>query len=184
MSDVAENRLYKKYNEQVGPALKEKFKYSTPMKIPKLLKVVINTGVGEAVQNSKAMQHVVYTLEKISGQKPIIRKAKKSIATFKLREGMPIGASVTLRGHRMYSFVDRLFSVALPRVRDFRGTPTKGFDGRGNYTLGVKESTVFPEVDLDAIDRERGFNVTFVTTADTDEEGRALLEQLGMPFRK
>ncbi|MCB0317627.1 MAG: 50S ribosomal protein L5 [Bdellovibrionales bacterium] len=181
---MAENRLHKKYKEQVAPGLKSKFNYSTPMKVPRLLKVVLNTGVGETVQNSKAMEYVTYTLEKISGQKPIIRKAKKSIATFKLREGLPIGASVTLRGHKMYSFVDRLFNVALPRVRDFRGTPKKGFDGRGNYTLGIKESTVFPEVDLDSLDKERGLNVTFVTSAETDEEGRALLQELGMPFRK
>ena len=152
------------------------------MAIPKLDKVIINIGLGEAVQNDKAVDAAVGDLTIISGQKPLVTRAKKSIAGFKLREGMPIGVKVTLRGDRMYEFVDRLFSVALPRVRDFHGVPSKSFDGRGNYSLGLKEQLIFPEIDYDKIDKIRGMQVVFTTTAKTDEEGRALLAQLGMPF--
>lgn len=173
-----------RYRNEVAPKLKEQFQYKSVMQIPRLEKVVINCGVGEGVVNSKAIEHVVYAVTQISGQKPVVTRAKKSIASFKLREGMPIGVKVTLRGDRMYDFVDRLFAVALPRVRDFRGTPVKGFDGRGNYTLGLKEQIVFPEVDLDKLDKVRGMDITFVTTATNNDEGKALLEHLGMPFRK
>ncbi|MCI5064953.1 50S ribosomal protein L5 [bacterium] len=178
------DRAKERYDQIVVGKLKEQFQYKSVMQIPRLEKIVINCGVGEAVGNSKAIENVVYAVTRISGQKPVVTRAKKSIASFKLREGMPIGVKVTLRGARMYDFVDRLFAVALPRVRDFRGTPTKGFDGRGNYTLGLKEQIVFPEVDLDKLDKVRGLDVTFVTTATTNEEGRALLQHLGMPFRK
>jgi large subunit ribosomal protein L5 len=177
-------RAKERYSEEAAPKLKEEFGYKSVMEVPRLEKVVINCGVGEAVANSKAIENVVYAVTQISGQKPVVTKAKKSIASFKLREGMPIGVKVTLRGARMYDFVDRLISIALPRVRDFRGTPTKGFDGRGNYTLGIKEQIVFPEVNLDKLDKIRGMDITFVTTAKTNEEGRALLTHLGMPFRK
>lgn len=177
-------RAKQRYRDEVATKLKQEFNYKSVMQIPRLEKIVINCGVGEAVANSKAVENVVYAVTQIAGQKPIVTKAKKSIATFKLREGLPIGVKVTLRGDRMYDFVDRLFAIALPRVRDFRGTPLKGFDGRGNYTLGVKEQIVFPEVELDKLDKVRGMDITFVTTAKTNEEGRALLEYLGMPFRK
>jgi len=177
------SRVIEKYKEKVVPALKKEFKYSSPMEVPKLEKIVLNCGVGEGVLNSKAVDYVVYALTQISGQKPIVCKARKSIANFKLREGMSIGAKVTLRNERMYSFFDRLVSIALPRVRDFRGASKKGFDGRGNYTLGIKEQIVFPEVDIDKLDKIRGMDVTFVTSARTDDEGRALLKHLGMPFR-
>lgn len=173
-----------RYKNKVVPALQEKFEYRSVMQVPKLEKIVLNCGVGESVGNSKAIENVVYAMTRLSGQKPVIRRAKKSIASFKLREGMPIGVSATLRGRRMYDFFDRLVAVALPRVRDFRGTPKKGFDRRGNYTLGLKEQIVFPEVELDKLDKVRGLNVTFVTTAENDEEGKELLQQLGMPFRK
>ncbi len=178
------NRIAKKYQDEVVGKLKEKFQYSSVMQVPKLEKIVLNCGVGEAVANSKAVEFAEYALRQMSGQKPVVTRAKKSIASFKLREGMPIGCKVTLRGHRMYDFLDRLISVALPRVRDFRGTPTRGFDGKGNYTLGVKEQIVFPEVDLDKLDKIRGLDITFVTTANSDDEGRALLDELGIPFRK
>lgn len=178
------SRLINKYRDEVVGALKEKFQYSSAMQVPKLEKIVLNCGMGEAVANSKSIEFAEYALRQISGQKPVVTRAKKSIASFKLREGMPIGCMVTLRGKRMYDFLDRLISVALPRVRDFRGTPTKGFDGRGNYTLGMKEQIVFPEVDLDKLDKIRGMDITFVTTAKTDEEGRSLLAELGIPFRK
>lgn len=178
------NRVQKRFEEEGVAKLKERFQYSTVMQVPRLKKIVLNCGVGEGVQNGKALDYATYALERISGQKPIVTKAKKSIATFKLRTGMPIGTKVTLRGQRMYDFLDRLITVALPRVRDFRGTPTKGFDGRGNYTLGIKEQIVFPEVEIDKLDKVRGMDVTFVTTARTDEEGRALIQELGMPFRK
>jgi large subunit ribosomal protein L5 len=153
------------------------------MQVPKLVKVVLNTGVGETVQNPKAMQAVEYSMRQITGQKPVITKSRKAIAAFKLREGLPIGCMVTLRNKRMYDFLDRMMSVAMPRVRDFRGIPRKGFDGRGNYTLGLKESIVFPEVEIEKLDKIRGMDITFVTTAKNDDEARALLTKLGFPFR-
>jgi len=177
------SRLYERYKKDVVPALMKQFGYSSHMQVPRLEKIVLNAGVGDMTSNSKAMEYAVYALTQISGQKPIIRKSRKSIANFKLRAGLPIGCMVTLRKQRMFEFLDRLISVALPRVRDFRGTPVRGFDGRGNYTLGLREQIVFPEVDVDKLDKSRGMDVTFVTTAKTDEEGRALLTQLGMPFR-
>ncbi len=173
-----------RYKEEVVPKLMEEFKYSSPMQVPRLEKIVLNCGVGEAVQNSKAMDYVVYALSQISGQKPQVTRSKKSIAAFKLREGLAIGCKVTMRKDRMYDFVDRLVSVALPRVRDFRGIPKKGFDGRGNYTFGITEQIVFPEVNIDKLDKIRGMDVTFVTTARTDAEANALLTHLGLPFRK
>jgi large subunit ribosomal protein L5 len=172
------------YNKTVVPALMDEFKYSSPMQVPKLKKIVINVGVGETVTNPKAMQYVEYALTKISGQKPVVTKSKKAIAVFKLRQGLPIGCMVTLRKTRMYNFLDRLISVALPRVRDFKGIPRKGFDGRGNYTVGIREQIVFPEIEMEKLDKVRGMDVTFVTTARTDDEARALLTHLGMPFRK
>ena len=175
-------RLKEKYVKEIMPALQKEFGYTNVMAIPKLDKVIINIGLGEAVQNDKAVDAAVGDLTIISGQKPLVTRAKKSIAGFKLREGMPIGVKVTLRGDRMYEFVDRLFSVALPRVRDFHGVPSKSFDGRGNYSLGLKEQLIFPEIDYDKIDKIRGMQVVFTTTAKTDEEGRALLAQRGMPF--
>jgi large subunit ribosomal protein L5 len=181
---LATPRLKQKYREEITPALMKKFNYSSPMQVPKVEKVVINMGVGEAVQNPKVLDGAVEDLTLISGQKPVITRAKKSIAGFKLREGMPIGCKVTLRGDRMYYFLDKLFNVALPRVRDFRGVSPKSFDGRGNYTLGLKEQLIFPEIDYDKVDKVRGMDVIIVTTAETDEEARELLAQLGMPFRK
>lgn len=178
------SRLGEHYKSKVIGQLMDEFKYSSPMQVPKLKKIVINTGVGEVTSNPKAMEYVEYALTQISGQKPLINRSKKSIAGFKLRAGLPIGCSVTLRGKRMYDFLDRLVSVALPRVRDFKGTPRKGFDGRGNYTLGIKEQIVFPEINIDKLDKIRGMDVTFVTSAQTDDEGRALLTHMGMPFRK
>ena len=180
---AANSRLQKHYETKVVPALMAQFKYSSPMQVPKILKIVINTGVGEVTSNPKAIEHVVYATTQISGQKPMVSRSRKSIAAFKLRTGLPIGCMVTLRKQRMYDFLDRLISVALPRVRDFRGIPIKGFDGRGNYTMGVKESIVFPEVVIDKMDKVRGMDITFVTTAETDDEGRALLQHMGMPFR-
>lgn len=177
-------RLRDKYTKEIAPALQQKFGYQNVMQIPKLEKVVINMGVGEAIQNSKAIDSAVGDLMKISGQKPVVTRAKKSIAAFKLREGMPIGTKVTLRGERMYEFVDRLMNVALPRVRDFRGVSAKSFDGRGNYTLGIKEQLIFPEIEYDKIDKLRGMDVVFVTNSKTDEEARELLGMLGMPFRQ
>lgn len=177
-------RLKDKYTKEIAPALQQKFGYKNVMQIPKLEKVVINMGVGDAIQNSKAIDSAVSDLMKISGQRPIVTRAKKSISAFKLREGMPIGAKVTLRGDRMYEFVDRLLSVALPRVRDFRGVSAKSFDGRGNYTLGIKEQLIFPEIEYDKIDKIRGMDIVFVTTAKTDEEARELLGMFGMPFRE
>jgi len=176
-------RLYDRYLNEIAPALQQKFAYKNVMQIPKIDKIVINMGVGEAVQNSKAIDSAVGDLMKIAGQKPIVTRAKKSIAAFKLREGMPIGCKVTLRGQRMYEFMDRLLSVALPRVRDFRGISAKAFDGRGNYTLGIKEQLIFPEIEYDKIDKLRGMDVVFVTTAKTDEEARELLRGFGMPYR-
>lgn len=178
------SRLADHYNEKVVPALMEKFEYSSPMQVPKLVKIVLNTGVKDAVANQKAIQFVEYAMSTISGQKPVVTRAKKSIAAFKLREGLPIGVMVTMRKKRMYEFMDRFISVALPRVRDFRGIPRRGFDGRGNYTMGIREQIVFPEIVIDKLDTIRGLDVTFVTTAKTDEEGQLLLELMGMPFRK
>jgi len=176
-------RLKEKYLKEVAPALQQKFSYKNVMQIPQLKKVVINMGVGEAITNAKAIDSAVGDLMKITGQRPIVTRAKKSIAAFKVRAGMPIGTKVTLRGDRMFEFVDRLLSVALPRVRDFRGVSPKSFDGRGNYTLGLKEQLIFPEIEYDKIDKIRGMDVVFVTSAQTDEEARELLRLLGMPFR-
>lgn len=176
-------RLHDRYLNEIAPALQQKFAYKNVMQIPKVDKIVINMGVGEAVQNSKAIDSAVGDLMKIAGQKPIVTRAKKSIAAFKLRAGMPIGCKVTLRGQRMYEFMDRLLNVALPRVRDFRGISAKAFDGRGNYTLGIKEQLIFPEIEYDKIDKLRGMDVVFVTTAKTDEEARELLRGFGMPYR-
>lgn len=178
------NRLQEKYVSEIMPALEEKFEYTSPMQVPKIEKIVINMGVGDAVSNSKNLENAVNELTLIAGQKPVITKAKKSIAGFRLREGMPIGAKVTLRGERMYDFLDKLISVSLPRVRDFRGISKRSFDGRGNYTLGVREQLIFPEIDFDDVDKVRGMDIVLVTTADTDEEARELLAQLGMPFQK
>jgi large subunit ribosomal protein L5 len=177
-------RLQEKYHNEIVSALMSKFNYTTVMQAPKVEKVVINVGVGEAVANTKTLDSAVSDIETITGQKPVITKAKKSIAGFKLREGMPIGVKVTLRGERMYHFLDKLFNVALPRVRDFRGVSTKAFDGRGNYTLGLKEQLIFPEIEYDQIDKTRGMDVVIVTTSQTDEESKALLTELGMPFQK
>jgi large subunit ribosomal protein L5 len=177
-------RLKDKFLNDITPALIQKFNYSTVMQVPKVEKVVINLGLGEAVANSKILDSAVKELELITGQKPVVTKAKKSIAGFKLREGMSIGAKVTLRGDRMYYFLDKLFNVALPRVRDFRGVSNKSFDGRGNYTLGLKEQLIFPEVEYDKVDKVRGMDVVIVTTAKSDEESLELLTQLGMPFVK
>lgn len=178
------NRLKEKYTNEVIPALTEKFNYTSVMAVPKVDKIVLNMGVGDAVNNSKNLDKAVAELALISGQKPLITKAKKSIAGFRLREGMPIGAKVTLRGERMYEFLDKLVTVSLPRVRDFHGVSKKSFDGRGNFTLGVKEQLIFPEVDFDLVDKVRGMDIVVVTTAKTDEESRELLTQLGMPFQK
>ncbi|MDR1473738.1 MAG: 50S ribosomal protein L5 [Lactobacillales bacterium] len=178
------SRLKERYTKEIVKALMEKFSYTSVMQAPKVEKIVINMGVGDAVSNAKNLDKAVEELALISGQKPIITKAKKSIAAFRLREGMPIGAKVTLRGVRMYEFLDKLVTVALPRVRDFHGVSVKSFDGRGNYTLGIREQLIFPEVDYDLVDKVRGMEVAIVTTANTDEEGRELLAQLGMPFQK
>ena len=175
-------RLKEKYLNEVAPALRDKFGYSSVMEIPKIEKVVVNMGVGEAVGDPKSLDAAVGDLTAITGQKPIITRAKKSIASFKLRAGMPIGCKVTLRGERMYHFLDKLFNVALPRIRDFRGVSSDGFDGRGNYTLGLKEQLVFPEIVYDKIDKLRGMDIAIVTTAGTDEEGYDLLKAMGMPF--
>lgn len=177
-------RLKDVYRAEVAPALKERFDIQNPMRIPKIEKIVVNMGVGEAVANSKAMDGAVEDLTKITGQKPQIRRARKSIAGFKIREGMPVGARVTLRNERMWEFLDRLVTVALPRVRDFRGISPKSFDGRGNFALGLREQLIFLEVSYDSVDATRGLDVAVVTTAETDEEGRELLRLLGMPFRQ
>lgn len=176
-------RLKEKYTNEVIGRLREKFGYKNIMEIPKLEKIVINMGLGEAIQNPKAIDAAIGDMGIISGQKPVVTRAKKSIAGFKLRAGMPIGCKVTLRGERMYQFADKLFSIALPRVRDFRGVSGKAFDGRGNYTLGIKEQLMFPEIEYDRIDKVRGMDVVFVTSAKTDEEAKELLAALGMPFR-
>jgi large subunit ribosomal protein L5 len=178
------NRLKEKYQNSVKAELQKQFSYTSSMQIPKVEKIVINMGCGDAVANAKVLDDAVEELATITGQKPIITKAKKSIANFKLREGMPIGCKVTLRGERMYDFLDKLVSIALPRVRDFHGVNSNAFDGRGNYTLGVKEQLIFPEINFDKIKIVRGMDIVIVTTANTDEEGRALLTLLGMPFRK
>lgn len=178
------NRLKEKYAKVVVPSLVKQFSYTSVMQAPKVEKIVVNMGVGDAIANAKALEDAVNELTQISGQKPIITKAKKSIANFKLREGMEIGCKVTLRGEKMYEFLDKLVSVALPRVRDFRGVSTHAFDGRGNYTLGVKEQLIFPEINFDKVNRVRGMDIVIVTTAKTDAEGRALLGELGMPFEK
>ncbi|WP_400164648.1 50S ribosomal protein L5 [Brevibacillus sp. TJ4] len=177
-------RLKEKYTSEIVPSLMSKFNYTSIMQVPKVEKVVINMGVGEAVGNAKALDSAVEDLQIIAGQKPVVTRAKNSIAGFKLREGMPIGAKVTLRGERMYHFLDKLMNVSLPRVRDFRGISSKAFDGRGNYTLGLKEQLIFPEIEYDKIDKVRGMDIVIVTSAKTDEEARELLTQLGMPFRK
>ena len=177
-------RLEEKYKTEHVPALMKEFRYDNVMQVPKLVKVVINIGLGESIQNAKAIDAAVEDLTLISGQKPVVTRAKKSIAAFKLRAGMPIGAMVTLRGQRMYEFVDRLTSAAMPRIRDFRGVSPNSFDGRGNYTLGLREQLMFPEIDYDRIDKTRGLEVSFVTTARNDDEGRRLLQLLGMPFAK
>ncbi|MEO2082940.1 MAG: 50S ribosomal protein L5 [Desulfurobacteriaceae bacterium] len=177
-------RLKKKYKEEVIPALMKKFGYKNVMEVPKIEKIVVNMGVGEAVQNIKALENAMNDLALITGQKPSVRRAKRSEAGFKLRKGMPIGAKVTLRRDRMWDFLDRLISIALPRVRDFKGLSPRSFDGRGNYNFGLEEQTVFPEIDYDKVDKIRGMNITIVTTAETDEEAKALLEALGFPFRK
>jgi large subunit ribosomal protein L5 len=178
------SRLKEKFVKEVTPALMSKFNYKSVMQVPKLDKIVINMGVGDAVANAKALDNAVEELATITGQKPVVTRAKKSIAGFRLREGMPIGAKVTLRGERMYEFLDKLVSVSLPRVRDFRGISKKAFDGRGNYTLGVKEQLIFPEIDYDKVSKVRGMDIVIVTTANTDEEARELLTQFGMPFQK
>jgi large subunit ribosomal protein L5 len=176
-------RLRERFEKEIAPALMKEFELKNPMAVPRLLKVVVNMGVGEATQNAKVLDPAAAELGQITGQKPVITKAKKSIAAFKVREGMPIGAMVTLRGDRMYEFLDRLINIALPRVRDFRGVSTKSFDGRGNYTLGLRDQLIFPEISYERVDKSRGMNVTIVTTGRTDDQARALLKQLGMPFR-
>ena len=183
MSATAVPRIKESYYKEILPRLMKERNYPSVMAVPRLIKVVVNMGVGEATQNVKVLDGAVDELGLITGQKPTIRRAKKSVASFRLREGMPIAAAVTLRGDRMYEFVDRLCNVALPRVRDFRGLPTSSFDGRGNYTLGLKDQIIFPEVDYAKVEKLRGMNVTFVTTARTDEESKLLLASLGMPFR-
>jgi large subunit ribosomal protein L5 len=182
-AEIVPPRMLEKYKAQVIPALTKQFSYKNPMQVPRLQKIVINMGLGAAVANPKIIDTAVEDLKLISGQKPIVTRAKKAIANFKLREGIPIGAMVTLRSKRMWEFFDRLVSLGLPRTRDFKGVSRKAFDGKGNYTLGLKEQIIFPEVDYDKIDAIKGLNISIVTTAETDEEGRALLQQLGMPFR-
>ena len=178
-----EPRLRNRYKDEIVPQLMKDFGFTNVMQVPKLDRIVVNMGLGEAVQNAKLIESAAEELKAITGRKPIVTRAKKSIASFKLREGMPIGVMVTLRGEQMYDFLDRLISLALPRTRDFKGISPKAFDGRGNYTLGIREQIVFPEINYDKIDRIKGMNVTLVTTAETDEQGRALLKSLGMPFR-
>jgi large subunit ribosomal protein L5 len=177
-------RLKHRYQKDIAPAIAKEFGITNPMAVPRLDKIVVNMGMGEAVANAKVLDTAVEELKSIVGQKPVVTKAKKSIASFKLRQGMPIGVMVTLRGERMYEFFDRLVSVALPRVRDFRGVSPKAFDGRGNYTIGIREQLIFPEIDFNKVDKLRGMNISIVTTARTDEQARALLKGLGMPFRQ
>ncbi len=177
-------RLKQRYHEVAVPALMKEFSYKNRMQAPKLVKVVLNVGMGEAISNAKSLEFAAEELGKISGQRPVITRAKKSIATFKLREGMPIGCMVTLRRERMYEFLDRFISAALPRIRDFKGVSSKSFDGRGNYTVGIREQVIFPEIEIDKVDSIHGLDIVIVTTAKTDEEGRSLLGHLGMPYRK
>lgn len=177
-------RLKETYKNEIMGAMTAKFGYKNQMQVPKIEKIVINMGVGEARENAKVLENAMGDMEKIAGQKPIVTKAKKSVAAFKLREGMPIGCKVTLRGEKMYEFLDRLVNLALPRVRDFRGVSSTAFDGRGNYALGIKEQLIFPEIEYDKVDKVRGMDVIIVTTAETDEEARELLTQFGMPFQK
>jgi large subunit ribosomal protein L5 len=184
MGEKVVPRLREYYKNEVCAALAKRFAYKNAMQVPHLDKIVLNMGLGEAIHNAKILDAAVTELERISGQKPVVTKARRSVANFKLREGMPIGCSVTLRRERMWEFFDRLITFALPRVRDFKGVSRKGFDGRGNYTLGVREQIIFPEIDYDKIDKVKGLNVTFVTSAETDEEGMELLKLLGMPFKK
>jgi large subunit ribosomal protein L5 len=176
-------RLKEKYNKEIAPALAKEFGITNPMATPKITKIVVNMGVGEAIANAKILDVAVEELKSITGQKPVVTKAKKSIASFKLREGMAIGAMVTLRDERMYEFLDRLISVAIPRIRDFRGVSPKAFDGRGNYTLGIKEQLIFAEIDFNKVDKTRGMNISIITTAKNDEQARSLLKSFGMPFR-
>jgi len=178
------SRLKEKYQQEIVPALQKEFNYKNPMQVPGVHKVVVNIGLGEVIQNAKAMDAAVGDLAVITGQRPVITRAKRSVAAFKLREGMQIGCMVTLRGDRMYQFLDKLLNVALPRLRDFQGVSPEAFDGRGNYTLGLREQLVFPEIDYDKVDKVRGMEVSIVTTARTDEEGRQLLKLMGMPFKK
>jgi len=177
-------RMKQRYHDVVVPAMMKQFQYKNPMQTPKLVKIVLNVGMGEAISNAKALEFAAQELATISGQRPVITRAKKSIATFKLREGMAIGCMVTLRRERMYEFLDRFISAALPRIRDFKGVSSKSFDGRGNYTLGIKEQVIFPEIEIDKVDSIHGMDIVIVTTAKTDEEGRALLGHMGMPYRK
>jgi len=177
-------RLKQRYQKDIAPAIAKEFGIKNPMAVPRLEKIVLNMGMGEAIANSKVLDTAVAELTSIAGQKPVITKAKKSIASFKLRQGMPIGVMVTLRGDRMYEFFDRLVSVALPRVRDFRGVSPKAFDGRGNYTIGIREQLIFPEIDFNKVDKQRGMNISIVTSARNDEQARALFKSLGMPFRQ
>jgi large subunit ribosomal protein L5 len=178
------SRLKERYQQEVVPALQKEFNYANPMQVPAVHKVIVNIGLGEAIQNAKAMDAAVSDLATITGQRPVITRAKRSVAAFKLREGMQIGCMVTLRGERMFYFLDKLMNVALPRLRDFQGVSAEAFDGRGNYTLGLREQLVFPEIDYDKVDKVRGMEVSIVTTARTDEEGQRLLRLLGMPFKK
>jgi large subunit ribosomal protein L5 len=175
--------LKTKYTEAIVPKLQEQFSYTNIHQVPKVVKIIINRGLGEASQNAKALESSINELAVITGQKPVVTRAKKAIAGFKLRKGMPVGVMVTLRGDRMYAFLDRLINLSLPRIRDFRGVSPKSFDGRGNYSLGVREQLMFPEIDYDSIDQIRGMDISIVTSANTDEEGRALLKEMGMPFR-
>ena len=180
---MAQSRLKTIYQETIVTKLQQQFGYSNIHQVPKLAKVTVNRGLGEASQNAKALESSISELETITGQKPVVTRAKKAIAGFKIREGMPVGVMVTLRSEKMYAFLDRLINLALPRIRDFRGISPKSFDGRGNYSLGIREQLIFPEIDYDTIDQIRGMDVSIITTAQTDEEGRALLKEMGMPFR-
>ncbi|MBR8838473.1 MAG: 50S ribosomal protein L5 [Stigonema ocellatum SAG 48.90 = DSM 106950] len=180
---MAPTRLKKTYQETIVPKLMNQFQYANIHQVPKLVKVTVNRGLGEAAQNAKSMEASLSEIALITGQKPVVTRAKKAIAGFKIRQGMPVGIMVTLRGERMYAFVDRLINLALPRIRDFRGISPKSFDGRGNYTLGVREQLIFPEIEYDRVDQVRGMDISIITTAQNDEEGRALLKEMGMPFR-
>ncbi len=177
-------KLKEKYTTEIVPKLTEQFSYSNFHQVPKVMKVTVNRGLGEASQNAKALESSIAEIATITGQKPVVTRAKKAIAGFKIRQGMPVGVMVTLRGDRMYSFLERLINLALPRIRDFRGISANSFDGRGNYSLGVREQLIFPEIDYDTIDQIRGLDISIVTTANSDEEGKALLKEMGMPFRK